>query len=354
MLYSFIGSATTVANAIIKTQDGNFAICGKEDGKVVVYKVSPTAQPLFVSRVGINQSFTPVAIAEDASQNLYVCGNVADSTYLGSMALYKFSPTGDSLWYKTYVNGYYSYAQCIITTPDNNLLIAAGASVTDGDSSDNYILKIDVNGNQLWANKYVEDGSQLPLHILATDDGGYLLTGKGVFSFGNITMLQYLKVDVTGTEEWSSVQFAGPSSYGNYTIQLADGNFLTCGEINNFIDTQMWLVKIDDSGNKIWEWNFGNENISEHCRSLVEASNGNYIVTGLCRDNNNAKVDGMVVSIASNNNIQWYNHFGIVGSFPIKIFKENNSNYTLVGQKNNQSTNSIFITRTDANGNFIP
>ena len=111
------------------------------------------------------------------------------------------------------------------------------------------LVKLDRDGNVLWAQRYELPGWQFATQVVQTEDGGFLLSG---FSMGKgsrqqaDTWLAHCKS--TGTLDWEkSFGDSTFDDYGQSLIRLKDNTFLIGG-----LGRGMPLSRIDVDGNILW------------------------------------------------------------------------------------------------------
>jgi hypothetical protein len=145
--------------------------------------------------------------------------------------------------------------------------------------NDLWLVKIDANGNKLWDKSFggSDDEGFYYSALAATPDGGFLLAGDSFSGVsGNKTSPSYggycdswlVKVDAFGNKVWDK-SFGGSGDYDVlFTIVSTDdggallGGASTSGISGNKTSTNhgafdLWLVKVDASGNKLWDKSFG-------------------------------------------------------------------------------------------------
>lgn len=91
----------------------------------------------------------------------------------------------DTLWTRAYGGESDDWAYCIKVTSDGGYIFAGETnSIPLGDGSrDVYVSRIDVDGNEIWAEVYGGNGQDWAESILQTDDGGFIICGS-TRSFG--------------------------------------------------------------------------------------------------------------------------------------------------------------------------
>ncbi len=213
-------------------------------------------------------------------------------------------------WDKTYGGDSSDEPIDAIATSDGGFLVA-GISLSNSssdkseDSKGNYdywIIKIDSLGNKLWDKTFGSNVEDYLSDITTTADGGYILAGysssnasgdKSENSKGE-TDIWIIKIDSVGNKLWDKT-IGGNSNDGvNRITPTADGGYLLVGnsystasgdktEINRGF-TDYWLVKIDANGNKLWDKTFGGSNF-DVATDVILSIDGGYLITGWSTSN---------------------------------------------------------------------
>src|ERR1043166_6011289 len=95
--------------------------------------------------------------------------------------------------------------------------------------------------------------------VLPTSDGGYIIAGATNNNRLNDCDVYVMKTDAGGNILWDK-SFGGNSpDYAYSMIQSEDGNYIITGFTQSFSggDYDVYLLKIDPSGNKIYEKTLG-------------------------------------------------------------------------------------------------
>jgi hypothetical protein len=138
-----------------------------------------------------------------------------------------------------------------------------------------------------WENVYGGSGDEYSLKTVQLLGGDYILLGTSNSINGDITNnygssdIWISRLDQTGNIIWSK-SFGGSSDdYGNDIIQLSDQNLVVIGSTyssdgnvsykNGEYDA--WLLKIDLNGNLIWEKTFGGPTCTVQGQSIIESTN---------------------------------------------------------------------------------
>jgi hypothetical protein len=192
--------------------------------------------------------------------------------------LLKTNLDGDSLWMRTY-EGWGRYFYCIQQTVDKGFVIA-GKGVALGPTFTPYVwlVKTDSAGDTLWTRWYGGDEADYGWFVRQTTDGGYIITGW-TKSFGaGKKDIWVLRTDSGGDTLWTRT-FGGESDdEGRCVIITSDGNYVVVGKDGTVPgESAVWLLKIDDEGNLMWERKYGG---NSEGRCVQETADGGLIISG--------------------------------------------------------------------------
>ncbi len=217
---------------------------------------------------------------------------------------------GNKIWDKRYGGIEDEIAYSIIESGDGNYLISGttrssnGGMITQTSRGDQdfWVLKIDPSGNKIWDKRYGSPGStdmaESP-YLQLTSGGGFIIAGTSDGEVGyeksaprkGVVDFWVLKCDSLGTKLWDRTFGGDKNEYLNVFNKLSDGNYLLGGASysqNNGDKTQanwavsianMWIVKFNPAGQKIWDVRWGAIK-GENCTGILELNNGGFLATG--------------------------------------------------------------------------
>ncbi len=238
-------------------------------------------------------------------------------------------------WEQTYGGSSNDYLYSIIQTSNGGYLLGGETTSNDGDvqsgnhgDSDYWVVKIDANGTVEWERTYGGTSSERVNTIISTFDGGYILGGITFSNDGDVQSGNHggwdfwiVKIDSNGTIEWE--QTYGGSNRTDYLksiIQTSDGGYILGGvTASNDGDVQSgnqggvdsWIVKIDSSGIIEWEQTYGGSKW-EYLSSIILTSDGGYLLGGETGSQDIGFQFGncWIVKIDSSGIIEWEQTYG--------------------------------------------
>ncbi|WP_405208986.1 fibronectin type III domain-containing protein [Aquimarina sp. LLG6339-5] len=297
---SFGGSEIDIAYSIALTTDGGYVIAGgsnSDDGDV-----------------GGN--------------------NDADGFLGGDFWVIKLNGSGDLLW-ETNIGGSANDDVYSIQQTSDGGYIATGSSNSqtsiDGSPSffDFWVIKLDASGNVIWENNYGGSGNEGANSINETSDGGYIVAGFAGSSDGNVSgnngMMDFwiIKIDSLGALEWEKNFGGSEFDIANSIEQTNDGGYIVGGYTesfdgdvsNHYGDRDYWIIKLDPSGNLVWEKSLGGT-LEDFANDVHQTMDNGYIVAGFSESsdfdvsNNNGKKDMWIVKLNSSGEIVWETSLG--------------------------------------------
>jgi hypothetical protein len=166
-------------------------------------------------------------------------------------------------------DGGYISAGISYSSPSGNITISKGGG-------DVWLVKTDALGNIQWQKSYGGSNSETLTSIKQTSDGGYIFTGSTRSVDGDITNpkgnedVWVVKLDQTGNIQWQKNYGGTNPDYGKSVEQTTDGGYIiaaatqsTNGDVafhyGNSGD-DFWLLKLDSMGNLQWQKTFGGNN----------------------------------------------------------------------------------------------
>lgn len=190
-----------------------------------------------------------------------------------------------------------------------------------GSRCDYWVVKTDSVGNKIWDKRFGGIDYDHFRELQQTSDGGYILGGyswsdssgdKSQNSW-NIIYADYwiLKISSSGIKQWDK-RFGGYNTdFLTSILQTSDGGYIFGGSSTSGISgdrskpsrgyEDYWIVKTDQSGNKIWDASFGGSG-SDKLNDIYQTNDGGYILAGASNSDSSGE--------KSQNN--WHDSFGFV------------------------------------------
>lgn len=235
--------------------------------------------------------------------SIVICGSTNTDLYL-----LKVGMDGTFQWSNTYGQTNTESGSKVRQTADGGLIIC-GTSYTPTKGFV-YVLKTDRNGGKQWENTYeLESELAGSFDVIASADGGYMLL-NGVSTSNQKLDINVLKISSSGAKQWEKT-YGGPQNDFGYNILPVSGGFVIGGFSNSFglnVD-DVYLLKIDESGTKIWEKNIGSD-LPEDGHSFSKTADGGFIACGTAFYSSSNDPDIYMVKISATGEKEWDRTFG--------------------------------------------
>ncbi|WP_273274833.1 fibronectin type III domain-containing protein [Maribacter polysiphoniae] len=219
-----------------------------------------------------------------------------------------------------------------------------------------------------------------------TVDGGYIIAGTSESDDGDVggnnDAENYLggdfwitKLSNSGDLMWETNLGGASDEAGNDIQQTADGGYIVVGTTySNDQDisgdasaADFWIVKLDGSGNLIWETNYGGSS-NEEATSVAQTLDGGYIVAGFSASSdgdvggNNGGLDYWILKLDNDGLLVWESHLG-GAAFDIakSVGQTTDGGYIVAGYSEsidghvggNYGEKDYWVVKLDALGNLV-
>jgi len=246
------------------------------------------------------------------------------------------------LWDKTYGGNQNEEARTMLPTDDGGWLLAgisnSGISSEKSQSGrgdwDYWVIKVDSAGNKVWDKTFGGSGEDRLATIIKTNDGGFILAGVSLSGISGDKSepsrgdkdVWLVKINASGNKIWDKT-YGGSANDGMRTIvPTPDGGFLFGGDSGSnpsfeksapFLGSyDYWVIKIDSAGNKLWDKTYGGDAL-ETLNSMVAVDDGyilaGFTTTGISGDKtapSRGAADLWIVKIDFSGNILWQKSYG--------------------------------------------
>jgi len=196
----------------------------------------------------------------------------------------------------------------------------------------------------IWQKSLGGSGDDRAYSVKQTTDGGYIVAGYTLSNNYDVSVnyggADYLvvRLDSSGATIWKKT-FGGSGDDKAYTVQqTTDGGYIVAGASNSAIvdvngtltssgnhgNSDYWIVKLDTSGNIMWQKSLGGSGV-DWAASIQQTTDGGYIVAGVSNSTtvdvngtptssgNHGGYDYWVVKLTSTGDITWQQSLGGAG-----------------------------------------
>jgi hypothetical protein len=221
-------------------------------------------------------------------------------------------------WAKTLGGSEYDMANSVIQLQAGDYVMAGTTRSTDGDITGNrvgydaWLAKTDVNGNKTWSMTFGESNDDYANGVASTPDGGFLIAGYTFVNYQNYAWI--IKTDANGNQQWQKSLNQSTDSKATYILPNGDGSYIIVGYITTNAAQDGWVTKVDATGNIAWSKTYGGSG-EDQFTSAIKTNDG-YILTGYSKSSdgsmarNRGNFDGWIMKIDQSGNKVWTTNFG--------------------------------------------
>jgi hypothetical protein len=240
------------------------------------------AQVYFQSTVGDNGSASAISVDILSDNNYIVAGNY---TALGETQtdylVARISTSGGIIWSRTVGASGNEAVYQVLATVDGGFLISGTTNGYGASSDDILLVKANSEGTVAWSKTIGGSGADYARSVIQTSDGGYLVCGALHTSGSNYHIIT-VRLSAYGDVIWKNVT-GSDNIIGGDAIELANGGFMLVGGVKNGAYYSIYLSRISSAGDIVWERAcFGNMNSGSY--ELMSTDDGGFICFGETKD----------------------------------------------------------------------
>jgi uncharacterized protein (DUF2147 family) len=255
----------------------------------------------------------------DASGNMYVAGQYYNGSNQAFLVA-KYNSSGVLQWQRKLDDVSYQDVGYTVIADSSGNVYAAGYTTTNNTAQAWFIVKYDSTGSLLWQRRLATANTNTYAFSMAFDPSGNLvISGDVPITSQNSAGL--VKLDTSGNLVWQrNIYWSGAQFTGYGCAVATDGSIYQVGRATDPGDGSIYaaLIKYDSSGATIWARRFGSGD-PQYGYSLfavaVDAS-GNVYATGNTNQTSQggSGSDVFIVKFNSSGTLQWQRMIGVTGT----------------------------------------
>jgi hypothetical protein len=239
-------------------------------------------------------------------------------------------------WEKSFGGSQNDFGYAILQTPDGGYIVAGSTSSSDScvnfnhGGSDFWVIRMNAAGDTLWQETFGGSSNETAKDVAIVSDG-YIIAGESYSIDGDVTghhgassNCDYwiIKIDLSGNLVWQK-------SYGGFlndspkAIKSIANGCIVVGATNsndgdvtgNHGNLDYWVVKLDSVGNLVWQKSYGGFG-GDEANSIDRTIDGGFVVLGTTNSSNgdvtfnHGYADYWIIKINSSGILQWQKSLG--------------------------------------------
>ena len=378
---TFGGSSDDMGFSIIQTENGGYAIAGytilprrekKDDwrsklGYIILEK--SYKQDFWIIKLDKNGNMEwDEAFGEERTDVARSIIQTKDGGYavVGSIWtkyvrkrdfwLIKLGENGNKEWEKTFDKNEHDIAYSIIQTKDGGYAIAGGTGKRFWGEVNCWVIKLDAKGNMEWDNDFGGIGWDEIYSIIQTKGGDFIATGSAWSKGAGRGNVYVAKLNKRGNLIWDKTFGGSDYDESRSIIQTDDGDYTVAGFTvsEDTGDRNVWVIKLDKNGNKVWDRTFGGTS-EDWANSIIQTKDRGYMVAGWTSSMGAGKTDVWIIKLNKRGDLVWDRTFG--GSEDDEahsIIQTEDGGYAVAGwtESKGAGNSDVWVIKLDKNGDL--
>ena len=187
---------------------------------------------------------------------------------------------GYKIWGKYFGGAEDDEAHSIYPTKDNGFIVAGYTKSFKAKKADIWVLKFNRTKTKEWAKIFGGKKNEKAYSVIQIEDG-YIIAGYTESLGAGKKDFLIIKIDNNGKKIWHNT-FGGKKDEEARAIrQTKDEGFIIVGYTESYGKGKkdIWIVKTDKDGNKLWTKTYGGAK-NEEAYSIQQTKDGGYIIAG--------------------------------------------------------------------------
>lgn len=271
------------------------------------------------------------------------------------MAIMRISKLGMKVWAKIHGGKENDAANSIQLTEDNNFLTAGYTESFGKGKKDMWVAKINrKKGFKMWGKYFGGKEDDVAYSIQPTKDNGFIVVGYTKSFKAKKADIWVLKFNRAKTKEWAKI-FGGKKNEKAYSVKQIEDGYIIGGYTESLGagKKDFLIIKIDNNGKRIWSKTFGGKK-DEEARAMQQTKDEGFIIVGYTESFGKGKKDIWLVKTDKDGNKLWTKTYGgAKNEEAYSIQQTKDGGYIIAGYTESfgNGFKDFYIIKTDKNGN---
>jgi len=206
----------------------------------------------------------------------------------------------------------------------------------------------------LWEKTYGGPGDDRAFSIIPADNNGFLIVGSSRSFNMNYTAAWAVRIDSSGNMVWNKTYLEDYGSEFRYAQKTTDGFLLVGNAFFSSGNEDAWILKIDDQGNALWNKTIGGDRFNK-VFAAATAPDG-FVFAGLADSSKNGNSCALLLKTDTEGNLLWNKTYEEMQDSAFRtILVTTTGDYVIAGYcdtTQNGNCDSLLM-KTDSRGNVI-
>jgi hypothetical protein len=262
---------------------------------------------------------------------------------------------GQINFYKTYSGSGYDKAEGIAQLEDSSYIITGSSSSWSG-NSDAFLLHLDSLGNYLWSRNFGGQESDCGKRVLYNSDLGFYVAGySNSYNSSGDFDAYLLKTDLNGNDLWHKT-YGKSTSWEriNDAVMTLDSGIIMVGETVNMSNdnSDVYIIRTTKDGDTLWTKNIGGIG-KDYANSIIKLGN-NYLVGGQYFIPDSNMVKGFVMELNDQGGVLRFDTISDkTGNYYVTDLSLGVGKYYVIGYREYAGNNNDYYGVYDLSGNLI-
>ncbi|MDD1654986.1 MAG: PEGA domain-containing protein [Methanomicrobiales archaeon] len=256
-------------------------------------------------------------------------------------------------WERTYGGGLTDTGESVRPTADGGYVVAGSTNSFGRGDFDVALYGIGPDGHLLWEQNLGTDADEFGTDVQVTPDGGFIVTGWS-WSPSSSTDVYLVRTDGSGRKLWERRYGGSGSDYGNAVVTLPDGGYAIAGSTCSPGGLEdILLIRVGKDGELLWQTTIGGAAYDAGF-DLLPVDNGNFVIAG-STDSFGSSREMFLVYAGSDGTPLWQQHYGGPGTQEGRsLARAADGGYVVAGGTDPALTGEwdACVIRTDSLGRF--
>jgi len=317
---------------------------------ILLLRLDARGQLLWTRTYGGDRPSSGHGITADGTGGFTVSGAIRSENEDSEVYLLHIDSDGNELWSRTFGSprdemggrvvgcerdGYW----VVVNSVDPNDVVAdpgAAGYAGFGGRSNIYVVRTDGQGHELWSRRMESEANTIAFGGAPVDDGIIILSGLLHYPVDDNDIL-LTKLSIDGDELWSKTWTAG-SALGYSLIATSDGGYVISG-LRSFpsdpalVKSDALLVKVDMDGNEEWLVTYGQPHQVETADIVTEAEENIFVSCGWQTPDLFTPGDDILIAAFDRSGVPLWEELipSPAHNLHVRIFRQPDGSYAIVG-----------------------